>query len=163
MTKVYILIGTPASGKTTWVKNQAFTAEDTTVVSMDDIRKELTGDTTCQDFNYEVAKEAHRRFEEALNDHTPIIVWDATSVLRKYRKKLRDMVWNAKYNRNNKDFTYEIIGVYFNIPLEIALERNKNRDRVVPEHVIKEMFNMLQATCAPTRLEGYDTIIEVTE
>jgi len=45
--------------------------------------------------------------------------------------------------------------LFFAIPIEVVKERNKNRDRVVPEYVIDRMFKNIEI---PTEEEGRDTI-----
>lgn len=147
----YIFIGPPGAGKSTWFKKQNFPVEQTIRVSMDDIRKEMTGSVEDQSKNAEVAQEANKRYERALRRGIPIVVWDATNTRRKYRKPL---IQKAKENG------YEVVGVWFDVPLEVAKERNANRDRVVPEHVIDNMYASLQQN-PPSRDEGFDVIQKV--
>lgn len=77
----------------------------------------------------------------------PIIV-DATNLNPKSRKDFIQLA--KKYNA-------EITAVCMKTPLTLAKERNRNRDRVVPEHVIDSQFSRL---VWPTLIE-VDNIIEV--
>lgn len=152
MAKVaYITIGCPGSGKSTWIKKQNFPQEDSVIVSMDDIRLELTGDTSDQSRNAEVAGIAKSRYRSALQNEVPIVIWDATNTQRKYRRELIEVA---------KENGYEVVGVWFDIPLEVAKARNSGRDRVVPDHVIEKMYNSLNQN-PPSREEGFDIIQKV--
>lgn len=48
--------------------------------------------------------------------------------------------------------------LYFNVPIEICIKRNKKRDRKVPEEAIRKMANRLQP---PTKKEGFSRVIEL--
>jgi predicted kinase len=150
---VYLLIGTPGCGKSTWISNQNFPSTETTIVSMDDIREELTGDTSDQSKNAQVASIAKSRYEKALENEVAIVVWDATNAQRKYRRALIDLA------KNNG---YEVVGVWFDIPLELSKIRNKKRKRVVPDEVIDRMYKSLKDT-PPSREEGFDIIQKISQ
>lgn len=143
---VYIPIGIPGSGKSTWFDKQGFDAADTAFISMDQIREEIAGDVDDQSKNALVAKIAKDRFKQALSLQVPVIFWDATSVKRKYRKELI---------KPAKQAGYEVVAVYFDVPLEVAKQRNADRERVVPDHVLDRMWNQMQK---PERSEGFDVI-----
>ena len=147
----FITIGIPGCGKSTWIKNQQFPPNETVTVSMDDIREELTGDTSDQSRNAEVAGIAKSRYQKALQNETPIVIWDATNVQRKYR---RELIQTAKNNG------YKVVGVWFDIPLEVAKVRNSERERVVPEHVLDRMYMSLNQN-PPSRDEGFDVIQKI--
>jgi predicted kinase len=153
MTKiVYLTIGLPGAGKSTWFKKQNFPVEQTFRVSMDDIRKEMTGSVEDQSMNAQVASEANKRYEKALKGGVPIIVWDATNTVRKYR---RDLIKIAKM------YDYEVVGVWFDVPLDVAKERNSKRERTVPEFVLDKKYQQLQQN-PPSRDEGFDVIQKVS-
>lgn len=145
----YIFCGIPGSGKSTWFEKQGFDPKRLAYVSMDQIREQVTGDTSDQTQNALVAKLAKDRYKQSLSLGVPTVVWDATNVARKRRKELIE--WAKKAG-------YEVVCVYFKIPLEVAKERNKLRERVVPEHVLDRMDSQLQA---PDRSEGIDRIITI--
>jgi len=57
-----------------------------------------------------------------------------------------------------KDFGYEAQAVYFDVPLEVCLERNQRRQRVVEEDVMRRMAAKLKA---PAFDEGFSRITVV--
>ena len=57
-----------------------------------------------------------------------------------------------------KDFGYDIQAVYFDVPLEVCLERNQRRQRVVPEDGMRKMAAKLKP---PTFVEGFSKITVV--
>jgi predicted kinase len=54
-----------------------------------------------------------------------------------------------------RDFGYEVHGVYFDVPVEVCLERNQRRQRVVPEDVMRRMASKLRP---PSFEEGFAKI-----
>jgi len=57
-----------------------------------------------------------------------------------------------------KDYAYEVQAVFFDVPLEVCLERNQRRQRVVAEDVMRRMSAKLRA---PTFEEGFSKITVV--
>ncbi|MGB7133954.1 MAG: AAA family ATPase, partial [Acidobacteriaceae bacterium] len=57
-----------------------------------------------------------------------------------------------------KSFGYEVQAVFFDVPLEVCLERNKRRERTVSEDVMKKMAERLKA---PDFKEGFSKITVV--
>ena len=57
-----------------------------------------------------------------------------------------------------KDYGYEVQAVLFDVPLEVCLERNQKRQRVVAEDVMRRMSAKLRA---PTFDEGFSKITVV--
>lgn len=138
-----LLVGAPASGKSTWADTYKYSA---VVVSSDAIRKELYGDESIQGNPEEVFNLAHRRILEALKENKSVI-FDATNI--KYKNRMAIMREVNKLEGVYKDC--EI----FAEPLEVLLERNNARDRKVPEEVIRRMISQFEM---PTYAEGYDSI-----
>ena len=54
-----------------------------------------------------------------------------------------------------KKFDARAEAVFFNVPLALALERNRLRERQVPEDVIRQMHKLMQV---PTMAEGFDDV-----
>ena len=57
-----------------------------------------------------------------------------------------------------KDYGYEVQAVFFDVPVEVCLERNQRRERVVAEDVMRRMSAKLRA---PTFNEGFTKITVV--
>ena len=57
-----------------------------------------------------------------------------------------------------KDYGYEVQAVFFDVPVEVCLERNRRRDRVVDEDVMRRMAAKLKP---PTFEEGFSKVTVV--
>lgn len=57
-----------------------------------------------------------------------------------------------------KDYGYEVQAVFFDVPLEVCLERNRKRQRVVDEEVMRRMAARLRP---PTFEEGFSKVTVV--
>jgi predicted kinase len=57
-----------------------------------------------------------------------------------------------------KDFGYEVQAVFFDVPLEVCLERNQRRQGVVTEDLIRKVSAKLKP---PTFEEGFAKITVV--
>ena len=135
------LVGIPASGKTT----QRNAMAGTPYVSMDEIRKELTGSISDQTRNKEVSELAFKRWADLL-EANPMVILDNTNYNRKNRKKFLQIA---------KSHGAICQAFVFFVTLEEAKRRNANREVVVPEHVIERMYNNFEY---PTAEEGFDVI-----
>jgi len=54
-----------------------------------------------------------------------------------------------------RGFGYEVHAVFFDVPLEVCLERNRKRERQVKEDIVQRMAAKLKA---PTFDEGFAKI-----
>lgn len=136
---LYILIGLPGSGKSTYAKNL-----DGILVSSDYIRECLYGDESIQGNPKTIFSYMHEITKLNLLDNRNSI-WDATSTSKKNRLDIIN-----KY----KDIA-NIVGVYFDVDIKECLYRNSNRTRVVPQYVIERMNKDFEV---PTVDEGFDKL-----
>jgi predicted kinase len=60
--------------------------------------------------------------------------------------------------RMARSLGYEVHAVFFDVPLEVCLDRNRRRERVVPEDIMQRMASKLRP---PTFDEGFSKIIVV--
>lgn len=136
--KLYTMVGLPASGKSTFANKH----KECVIVNTDDIRQEILGDWKNQDNGDLIFKIAYERIGKALDSRHDVI-FDATNVQRKYRKKIFQ-------------FNAEHIAVYMNVDVEECKRRNALREHKVPDEVIDRMASRLQV---PTIDEGFKEII----
>ena len=153
MRQILILMcGVPASGKSTVANNlaQHFEEQKAVVVSMDAIREKWFGTRKCQDRGDEVYAQS---IDDVLSafESCDIVIYDATNRTRKARRKLVETI--------QKYYDCLVYCVFMDTPLEIALERNANRDKSiqVPPTVIHRMFD----TFEPPREENEDYFKEI--
>lgn len=132
---LYITCGIPGSGKSTWARRKV--EEGWSWNSRDKIRFSLV----AEDEDYfsrenQVYDIFISNIQNDIYDGIENIIADATHLNGRSRKQLLDrIVLNG----------YEIVYVYFDIPLEVAIERNDLREgrEKVPNTVIKKMYNSL--------------------
>ena len=137
---LYIMVGVPGSGKTTFAKKLA-TARDAIHISSDAIRKALTGDENNQTANKLVFPMMHTGIRVALkNGHN--VIADATNITERNRYML---VMQAAGTMAR------VVFVVMDTPFSECLERNWNRDRVVPDYAMKRMIDEYTI---PTANEG---------
>lgn len=142
--KFFMMVGLVASGKS--YRAQELAKEyDTEIFSSDELRIELYGDVNHQTDNDKLFIELHRRIKECLKSGKSAI-YDATNLNYKRR-----MAFLAEL----KNIPCEKICVVMATPYEECLKRNAERERKVPEEVIKRMY--MSWTC-PYWYEGWDGI-----
>lgn len=144
MVKMIIMVGLPASGKSTIAKEIAI-KENAIIHSSDLLRKELFGDENECDRNEELFKELHSRIKQDLSKDVNVI-YDATNVSYKRRKAFLDEL---------RKLGCEKICYLIATPYKKCLEQNKIRERFVPEHVIRKMYLNFDV---PAYFEGWDKI-----
>lgn len=141
---LYITVGIPGSGKSTGIKKLLETV-DAEVICPDDIREEVSGNAADQSQNEKVWKIAFSRLHKALKGDKSVI-FDATSVNPKARKPLVKI---------GKQYKCEIVACVFPVTLQVAIQRQANRDRKVPDSVIENFYNRFKM---PSVSEGFDRI-----
>ena len=149
MSKLFIMIGAPGSGKTTWCKNNV--PKNAVYISRDEIRFNIIKDEDSYFSKEKIVYDIFiNKINEALESGLDVYA-DQTSLNAGSRKKLINAL-NKKPD--------EIIGIYFTTPLDIVLQRNAQRTgrALVPEDVVINMFNSLTR---PTLDEGFTEILEV--
>lgn len=144
MNKLFMMIGIPASGKTS-LAEQIAKSEDAEIVSSDSIRKELYGDENIQGDSNEVFKTVEDRIINGLKNNRNMI-YDATNINYKRRMAFLQKIRKLKIEK---------IAIMVATPYEQCLIRNSQRERQVPEEVMKRMyFNFY----VPQYFEGWDDI-----
>ena len=133
MSKLIITRGLPASGKSTWAKQWVLEDPEHRVrINQDDIRLMLgkywvpSREKLVQEIQFDAIIEALSREFDVVIDNTNL------------NKKVLD-----QFNRLIKTFEdYEIeYKDFFDTPLSVCIERDKNRDLQVTEKVIRSFYN----------------------
>lgn len=148
------LVGCPASGKSTAraaiARTHAFGLVCETICP-DDIRERMTGDASDQSANAAVWREATSRLDTLLTMHGVMVVFDATSSHVRDRRKL------ATVARSHGAIAIEI---WCDTPLDQCYERNENRERHVPNDVIRRMHSSIGMN-PPTGDQFADAVIVI--
>ena len=141
---VVLTIGLPGSGKTTWYKRRGVQP-----LSSDMLRTILFDDITDQRYQGLVFSTLRSLLRARLIAKMPWNYVDATNLSPHERRQWIKMA---------KSFGYEVQAVFFDVPLEVCLERNAKRDRSVSDEVMRSMAERLKA---PAFKEGFDKITVV--
>ena len=148
MKDIYILIGAPGSGKSTWA-NENFAPE--CIISSDNVREYMYGDAQIQGNPWPVI---YSILESKLDSDLQTVVFDATNVKRKDRRRLINFI------RIHATGEFNLYGVIFNVDKKELYRRNEIRDKPVPKGVIDKMLSSLSGG-PPTSDEGFTQLLEV--
>ena len=141
---VVLAIGLPGSGKTTWFRRRGVTP-----LSSDLLRNILFDDVEEQRYQGLVFSTLRSLLRARLIARMPWNYVDATNLSIHERRQWIKMA---------KSFGYEVQAVFFDVPLEVCLERNSKRDRSVSEDVMRKMAEKLKP---PVFEEGFAKITVV--
>lgn len=155
MPTAYILVGAPASGKSTWIATYPFDWNKTVIASTDnfiDREADKLGKTYSDVFKDAMPAAISymaNTVKEAVRQKMDI-VWDQTSMTAAARaKKLRMLTPD-----------YKTIAVVFKTPNKAEHDRrlNSRPGKIIPNHVLT---NMQQGYERPTTDEGFDEIWDI--
>ena len=141
---VVLAIGLPGSGKSTWFKRR-----EVTPLSSDLVRTLLFDNVTEQRYQDLVFSTLRALLRARLVARMPLSYVDATNLSVHDRRGWIKMA---------RDFGYDVQAVFFDVPLEVCLDRNRRRDRIVPEDVMQRMAAKLRP---PAFEEGFSKITVV--
>jgi predicted kinase len=141
---VVLAIGLPGSGKTTWFGRRGITP-----LSSDLLRNILFDDVEEQRYQGLVFSTLRSLLRARLIARMPWNYVDATNLSIHERRQWIKM---------SKSFGYEVQAVFFDVPLDVCLERNRKRDRSVSEDVMRKMAERLKP---PVFEEGFEKITVV--
>ena len=139
-----LAIGLPGSGKSSWFKRHKITP-----LSSDKLRSLLFDDPTEQRFQDLIFSNLRSMLKARLIAKRPLNYVDATNLTPHERQS---------WIKLGQDYGYEVQAVFFDVPLEVCLERNHKRERVVADDVMRRMSAKLRA---PTFDEGFSKITVV--
>jgi predicted kinase len=141
---VVLAVGLPGSGKSSWFKRHNITP-----LSSDVLRTMLFDDPKEQRFQDLVFSNLRSMLKARLIARRPMNYVDATNLTPHERHNWIKLA---------KDFGYEVQAVFFDVPLDVCIERHHRRDRIVPEDVMRKMSAKLKA---PAFEEGFSKITVV--
>lgn len=153
MAILYIMMGAPGSGKSTFIKNY-IDYKIETYVSRDEIRFSMVKED--EDY-FSKENEVFKKFTSEINNALNLginVYADATHLNTASRNKLINAI-------KEKPSSIEVI--FINTSLNKCLEQNENRKGTrsyVPRETIKRMYLSIEP---PTFEEGFSTIYEIEE
>jgi len=127
---VVLAIGLPGSGKSSW-----FRRHNIIPLSSDLVRGLLFDDPTEQRYQDLVFSSLRSLLRARLIAGRPMNYIDATNLSPKERHSWIKMA---------RDFGYEAHAVFFDVPTDVCMERNRKRSRNVPDEIMVRMGNKLR-------------------
>ncbi|NER84224.1 MAG: AAA family ATPase [Leptolyngbya sp. SIO1D8] len=154
---LWILIGLPGSGKSTWAQGFIQGRLPIGLISTDQIRAQLYGDETVQGEWLQIWHQIQTQFRSGVMDvqqgKLAGVLYDATNVRRRWRRKLIKTARGSGFTR--------VLAVWLDVPLACCLHRNRLRSRQVPPEVIHTMARQL-AGAPPSCDEGFDALFQLS-
>ena len=141
---VVLAIGLPGSGKSSWFKRHNIHP-----LSSDLLRELLFDDAQEQRFQDLIFSNLRSMLKARLIARRPMNYVDATNLTPHDRHSWIKLA---------KDYGYDVQGVFFDVPLDVCMERHQRRGRAVPEDIMRKMAGKLKA---PTFEEGFSKITVV--
>ena len=160
MRTLLLLRGIQASGKSTWIKENNL---EPYTLSADNIRLNIANPVLLEDGSYEISQKYNKvtwellyKYLEMRMQNGDFTIIDATHSDLKLLNKYKDLASTYKYT---------MYCLEFDVPLEEALRRNKERDsyKYVPERVIERTYETIKNNekfpSALKKIESIDEII----
>jgi len=150
MPKLYMLVGVPGSGKSTWVKNQDW-AKDCVVISTDKYVEEW-------------AESVGKTYSEVFQEYMPTAVTRMADAVSDARGAGKDVIWDqtsTSISTRSKKFKmlpdYYAIAVVFKTPPESELMKrlSSRPGKEIPWEIVTDMINKFEM---PSLEEGFKEI-----
>jgi predicted kinase len=150
---LWLLIGLPGSGKSSWAGHFRQVAPAIAYISTDQIRGELFGNEAIQGPWPQVWGRVQQEFQAAVQQtHEGRLsgaLYDATNVQRRGRRRVIQTAQSLGFTR--------LLAVWFDLPLAECLQRNQGRSRQVPPDIIETMSRQLSGA-PPHPAEGFAAV-----
>jgi predicted kinase len=143
--RIVVLVGLPGSGKSTYLKQMGVSG-----LSSDEIRKLLADDETDQTVHVRVFQTLRYLLEQRLAIGRAVTYIDATNLTPEER---------GPYLAIGRAWGCDVEAVFFDVPLDVCLERNARRPRVVPGEALAKMAAKL---APPSVEEGFARVTVLT-
>jgi predicted kinase len=144
--RIVVLVGLPGSGKTAYLERIGAPA-----LSSDAIRGLVSDDPTNQSIHRRVFATLRYLLRQRLELRRPVTYIDATNLTPRERRA---------YIRMGELNGCDVEAVFFDVPVEVCLERNRRRERVVPDEAVLKMAAKLRP---PAVEEGFTRVTVVRE
>ena len=159
MRTLLLLRGIQASGKSTWIKENNL---EPYTLSADNIRLNIANPVLTEDGSYEISQKYNKvtwellyKYLEMRMQNGDFTIIDATHSDLKLLNKYKDLANTYKYT---------MYCLEFDVPLEEALRRNRERDsyKYVPERVIERTYETIKNNEKfPSALKKIESINEI--
>ena len=139
--RIVVMVGLPGAGKSTWLERQGIVG-----ISSDRIRQVLIDDATDQTIHARVFLTMRYLLRHRLAIGRPVSYMDATHLTPAERQP---------YIAIARAYGCDAEALYFDVPLEVCRERNRQRERTVPAEALERMAAKL---APPEMAEGFARI-----
>ncbi|MGK7898833.1 MAG: AAA family ATPase [Xenococcus sp. (in: cyanobacteria)] len=129
--QVVVTFGISGSGKSTWISENL---PDYTVISLDDLREQITNSRSNQSLNSKIVHLAKDQLKTLLRSDSKI-VWDATGLRRDFRQQVISL---------SHQYGALVTLVVFHCPEKIYFERNLQRRHSIPENVLIKQLQLME-------------------
>ena len=136
--RIVLLVGLPGSGKSTYLEQIGVRG-----LSSDGIRQLLADDETDQTIHARVFQTLRYLLGQRLELGRPLTYIDATNLTPQERRP---------YLEIGRARGCDVEALFFDVPLQVCLDRNARRRRVVPAEALRKMSVKL---VPPTTEEGF--------
>ena len=134
----------PGSGKSTWLARLGVNA-----ISSDEIRRWIADNPATQRIHRNVFRTVRFLVMQRLEVGRPVTYVDATNL----------SLWERRpYIRLGQLYDCDVEAVFFDVPVEVCIARNRLRERMVPDEAIRGMARKL---VPPSLREGFSAVMRV--